>query len=620
MRKEANNKIFIQGFEMAIPSQVRRKISIKIHNSLGFITNVEVLFNKNGQKPGKDLHVKMEYNCEASNEEWSSFETEVEFFTVGYRAFFFKLKLNNKDKCIKFDFNTRSPVITNEDYPFFETFVYNKDFTTPSWVKGGVVYHIYIDTFNAKNIPEDVMNKVSTWGEEPKWLPDPDGEYRNDKFFGGNLEGIIEKIPYLKNLGVTILYISPIFESNTSNRYSIKDYEQIDKMVGNWDILEKLYKVAHENGMYTILDVVFNHCSPENKLYKEKPYLFTGTYWWGFRDLVEIKMWEDEFKKFLKKLLYKYYNYSDGIRIDVADCFPDNILKFIREVTEECEKFYQKELWIVGEVWKNAVTGDFKQFLEGYELDSVMNYQFEAVYRYIRWGDHKNLYKKIFYGVYKLYPKPVLDCLMNLLSSHDIPRIPNILTNPLMLENTYYEGVGEVFLWDYDKIHEYWIENGAYSTLKRRTWEYRHNNLSAEEEAYRKLTEKLVVFLQFTLPGVPSIFAGDEFGIMGLKDPFNRRCIPWEKEDKVRQIVYRSLAALRKSSSVFFNGNCNMVYADENVLIFERENSVEKLTFAINRTDKLIETMLDGEVVFSFNGSEPKKLKPYEAIVLKEKK
>lgn len=618
MKQNTNQKIFVKGCETAIPSQIRRKICMKIHNDLGFVTNVEVLFNRNGQKPGEDLQVKLEYNHEKSNEEWSYFETEVEFFSTGYRAFFFKLNLNGKNTFVKYDFKLRSPVITDEDYPFFETFVYNKDFKTPSWVKGGVVYHIYIDTFNAVNIPESVKNKVSPWGEEPKWLPDPDGEYRNDKFFGGNLEGIIAKIPYLKNLGVTILYISPIFKSDTSNRYSIKDYNEIDEMVGNWEILEKLYKIAHENGMHIILDVVFNHCSPENELYKERPDLFTGTCWWGFKDLVEIKMFAEDFKKFLRKLLFKYYNYSDGIRIDVADCFPDDVLKFIREVTKECEIFYQKELWIVGEVWKNGVTGEFKQFFEGYELDSVMNYQFAATYRYIRWGDHRELYKKVFYGLYRLYPKPVIDCLMNLASSHDIPRMPNILTNPLMLKDTYLDGVGDVFPWDYDKINEYWIENGVYSTLKRRTWEYKHNNLSAEQEEYCRHMEKLVVFLQFTLPGVPSIFAGDEFGVMGLKDPFNRRCIPWKKEDNVRQNEYRSLSALRKSSSVFFNGDCEFVYGDEEILIYKRQNSVDTLTFAINRTNRIIETEMDGETVFSFNGSGPRALNPFEAIVFRE--
>lgn len=620
MKASTNQKIYVKGCETALPSQIRQEICVKIHNDLGFVANIEVLFNRNGQKPGEDLQIKLDYNYQKSSKEWSYFETEVVFYKTGYRAFVFKINLNGKDTFIKYDFDARCPVITDEDYPFFETFVYDKDFKTPNWVKGGVVYHIYVDTFNAINIPADLKPKVSQWGGEPKWLPDPDGEYRNDRFFGGNLEGLIAKIPYLKNLGVTILYLSPIFKSDTSNRYSIKDYNEIDEMVGSWEILEKLYKIVHENGMHMILDVVFNHCSPENELYKKRPDLFTGTCWWGFKDLREIKMNAEDFKKFLRKLLFKYYRYSDGIRIDVADCFPDEVLKFIREVTKECEIFYHKELWIVGEVWKNAVIGEFKQFFEGYELDSVMNYQLAAIYRYVKWGDHQELYKKIFYGVLKLYPKPVLDCLMNLVSSHDIPRIPNILTNPLMLKDTYIEGVGEVFPWDYDKINEYWMENGVYSTLKRRTWEYNHNNLSKEEEMYCRNVEKLLVFLQFTLPGVPSIFAGDEFGIMGLKDPFNRRCIPWEKEDKARQETYQRLSALRRSSSVFFNGECSLVYVDENVLIFNRKNLAEKLTFVINRTDRTIDYEMKGETIFSFNGSKSDVLKPYEAIVLKEEK
>ena len=145
------------------------------------------------------------------------------------------------------------------------------------------MYQIYIDTFNSKNIPESVKHKVSKWEEEVKWKPDDDGEYRNDKFFGGNIEGIIEKLPYLSRLGVTIIYLTPIFKAESSNRYDIIDYEEIDPMVGDWDLVAKFCKKAHSYGMKVVQDIVFNHCNPKNKLFVENRDMFTGNFWWGFK-------------------------------------------------------------------------------------------------------------------------------------------------------------------------------------------------------------------------------------------------------------------------------------------------------------------------------------------------
>lgn len=618
------NQIFIQGCEKAVKRNERTKICVRIDNSLGFVDEINVLFNKYGQMPGKECNYQLEYDKSASTEKWSFFEKEISFSQEGYRSYFFEIVLNGKKTFIKYDRKTRKPILTDKDYPFFETFVYNEHFTTPDWAKGGIMYQIYVDTFNAKNIPESVKDKVSKWGEEPKWKPDPDGEYRNDKYFGGNLEGIIEKIPHMQSLGITIPYITPIFKSNTSHRYSILDYRLVDEMVGNWEIVQRMVDEFHNVGMHPILDVVFNHCHPDNHLCKEHSDMFTEGFWWGFRDMKEFNMYSEKYRKFLKDTLKFYLIFFDGIRIDVADQIPDHILALMREVAKEVEKETGKCIWILAEIWKNSVKGDFRTVLHGKEIDSPMNYQFsDAWYRYIRWGDYEYFQNTIFDDVLGLYPKPAIDVLMNPLSTHDIPRIPNILTSPIMLKEKYVRrhnnSVEKVFLWDYDKKDEYWYENGVYSTWKRRSWEFAHTELTDEEKEYCDKRERLLVFMQFTFPGIPSIYAGDEFGLLGLKDPGNRRCIPWDKPDEKRFKVYVQMAKFRKVyNDVFKAGECDLLYIDDGLVVYNRFIDGKKITMAVNITSKAkkIPVELEGEVISSFEGSSKNIVNPFDAVAI----
>lgn len=601
MEKSTVQKIHVCGFEKAFSIGEEREISVRIKDTFGFVDNICILFNLYGQKPGEEFQAILTYDEEKSERKsgYSVFTATIKFETAGYRTFFFEIILNGVKRYIKYDDEGDVPALVKEDdnYPFFDTFAYEKDFSTPSWVKGGTMYQIYIDTFNSKNIPEGVKHKVSKWEEEVKWKPDDDGEYRNDKFFGGNLEGIIEKLPYLSRLGVTIIYLTPIFKAESSNRYDIIDYEEIDPMVGDWDLVARFCKIAHSFGIRVVQDIVFNHCNPKNKLFVENRNMFTGNFWWGFKTLVEFCLNSEDYRKMLRNLLKMYLKFFDGIRLDVADSLSDEVLAFIRTVVKEIEAEEGKEIWILGEVWKNDITGDYRKFLYGNELDSVMNYGFsDAIYRYVRFGDYGGFKKNVFKKVLRLYPKPTVDVLMNPLSTHDIPRIPNILTNPIMIEERFIHRINgsieEVFLWDYDKLDRYWYENGEYSTWRRRQWEYQHNTLTDEERSLEEKMERLCVFLQFTLPGVPSIFAGDEMGAEGLKDPFNRMPLPWNelKEGTAREDFYVRMGAFRKEyKDIFAEGECELVHIDERLLVYRRKGKTRVLTFILDRVNMCID-------------------------------
>lgn len=621
MKTDTNKQISIRGLEGTVPIGRSIQLQVVINNALGYVDNLVILFNKYGQKIGEDLKQKLYYDSESSTEEYSCFKAEVTLHTTGYRTYIFSLNLDGEQCYIKNN-GEKDAILTSEEYPFFEVFVYEENFSTPTWAKGGIMYQIYIDTFNASNIPECVADKISPWGSEVKWLPDADGEYRNNRFFGGNLQGIIEKLPYLKSLGVTIIYLTPIFKSESSNRYDIVDYEKIDEMVGDWQIMEELYNKAHNLGMHIILDCVFNHCNPANELFVTKNHLFTGNFWWGYKHLAEFNMGSEEYKELLKKLLNFYLQYSDGIRLDVADNLSDEILRFIRVEIKKIENKLNKEIYLLGEVWKNAIKGDHRAFLEGNELDSVMNYQFaDAIYRYVRWGNFYEFKKKVFANVINLYPKCVCDVLMNPLSTHDIPRIPNILSNPLMVRETYLDNAGDTFIWDYDKL-PIWIKNGEYQTEQKRRWEKEKFIISEEENVDIIKLQKLAILMQYTLPGIPSIFAGDELGASGLKDPFNRICMPWEKEENNElKDFYIRLGQFRlKYREIFAEGFCTLIFLDEKVCIYKREWNNKILYCVFNRTKEIVnlQEKFGKEIVFSLNESTQETLNPYEALIIEK--
>lgn len=565
----------------------KMKITLRISNDYGFVSEVKALFNRYGEKPGGEATVSFKFVPSMSNQYYSSFVCEKSFNSSEYHTFFISAKINGEAKKIVYDSSRELATFEDEaESPaFWECFSYYSFFETPEWVKGGIMYQIFVDTFCCESPKESVKSKLVSWDSFPKWEPDEDGEYRNNQYYGGNLKGIISKLPFIKSLNVTVIYLTPIFKGGSSNRYDTIDYEQIDEMVGTFDDLKALRNQANSLGIKVILDVVFNHSSSKNLLIKQDPEMYSWkekytvpNCWWGYRDLVEFNKNSPNYFKNLEKWLKLYSEYVDGIRLDVADELPDHVLRFIRNVAKSCSK----DFYILGEVWKNAVTGDHRGFLNGDELDGVMNYQFSnAIYRYVRWR-MSSYFKDILGKTSKLYPPESLDVSPIFLSSHDIPRIPNILVGDFMKQDPNFENV-----WSMEQ-DGFWYSNGMFDTYKFRSWERAYDELPEDRRVLAKSLQKVAVFMQYTLPGIPSIFAGDEVFVTGYKDPFNRKSFPWDNIDKEILDFYIQMGTFRAENRKAFadSANFRVEEANEKSFIYRRGNlrfkiDLDKMSFTV---------------------------------------
>lgn len=593
-----NKKILVH---YGSPNVVGEKmdVALSISNEFGFVSDVTALFNRRGEQPGA-MRCSLAYDESKSNDVMSTFVGTIKFDSPGYRTFYISLKVNGEDKKIEYNEDEDMAVFADDkNFAFWECFSHYY-FKTPDWIKGAVMYQIFVDTFCSYELPEEFNDRVVPWDTFPKWKRDPDGVFRNDQRYGGNIKGIIKKLPYIRSLvpeeTTIVLYLTPITKSPSQNGYDTSDYEKVHEMFGDWECVETLVNEAHKRNMKVILDVVFNHSSNENPLLKEEPEMYSWIHkytkvacWWGYEGLCEHNQYSPIYVKYLVKWLLLYAKYFDGVRLDVADNLIDIILKIIR-------KYFPK--YIIGEVWKNAVTGDFREFFFGDELDAVMNYQFGiAIYRYIRYGNYRN-FRNIVKKICKLYPKEALMASAIFCTSHDIPRMPNILVGDFIKEGIEYETP-----WDMEK-DDYWLTNGMFDTDKFRQWEFDHDQITGEKLELALNMQGIALFLQYTLPGLPSIFAGDEAGSMGFKDPMNRKPFPWNNINPRFLNLYKKMGELRnryretfagtKSSNIendmfmqpissdFTEINFSIIEVDEKKLVYKRDN----LLFVVNRTSE----------------------------------
>ena len=459
--------------------------------------------------------------------------------------------------------------------------VYDKAYQTPQWIKGGIMYQIFPDRFNIgkgniKNVPEDRTIHEST-ADTPVWKPDEHGKILNNDYYGGNLKGIEEKLPYIASLGVNVIYLNPIFEAHSNHRYNTADYSKIDALLGDENDFKSLCQKADEHGIKIILDGVFSHTGSDSIYFNrenryasvgafnstESPYKdwFTfeenGKYksWWGIDTLPETNEDNEGFieyiagrngiaEKWLKAGAY-------GYRLDVADELPD---KFLDEFCKSV-KALNKDYVVIGEVWEDATNkishGGRRKYLLGEQLDSVMNYPFSsAILTFMRYGVAENFMEAIV-TICENYPKTALDCLMNHIGTHDTARI---LTSLI-----------------YDSI------------------EHKPRHIQAEckltEDEYEKSKEllKCATVLQYTLPGFPSIYYGDEAGVQGGGDPFNRSFFPWGSEDKDITDWYRKLGNIRNSLKCLGNGVFKPYSAMLSCVAYTRECEGEKIMVIANR-------------------------------------
>ncbi len=531
--------------------------------------------------PAEEFPCRWEGMCGDSHEWWTVTYTPAEAGLYWY-AFHVEVALGSGWLVRQVDGTAAySP---NVDGPRWQLTCYEAGFTTPDWLAGGVLYQIFPDRFAAsgkakEGIPSDRILHAN-WDEAPEWRPDDQGRVWNNDFFGGDLKGIEQKLDYLQSLGVTCLYLNPIFESHSNHRYDTADYTRIDPLLGSEEDLRALTAAAKERGIRVLLDGVFSHTGADSIYFnRERRYAGEGAYnsmhspyagwyhfsrwpneygsWWGFDTLPEVDELAPEFMQ--------YINGEDGIvsrwlaagasgwRLDVADELPDGFLDALRARVKATDP----DAIVLGEVWEDATTkesyGHRRRYLLGKQLDSVMNYPFrDAILSFLLGGKAEDFIRTV-WDVVENYPPQTLRLLMNHIGTHDTERAVTVL-------------------------------GGEPACGRGRSWQAAQR-MNDKQRAIGLRRLQLATLLQFALPGVPCIYYGDEAGLEGYRDPFNRGTYPWGREDVDLIRWYRTLGAARAGATALAEGAFIPVDTGwGDVVCFLRRQGGQALLCAVNRS------------------------------------
>ena len=460
-----------------------------------------------------------------------------------------------------------------------------ESYTVPQWAKGAVIYQVFPDRF-AKAGSCDLTGKLEpyavheNWNEEVVWQPNEKGEVLNNDFFGGNFRGITEKIDYIASLGTTILYLNPIGKSFSSHRYDTGDYKTPDPMLGTEADFKALCDAAHARGIRVVLDGVYSHtgadslyfdkyhhfggkgayCSPDSPYYswfQFKEYPDKYVCWWDFDTLPTVNKADPNFIEYIitgKDSVLEHWLAlgADGFRLDVVDELPDEFVSLLKKHLRKL----RPDALLMGEVWEDASNkvayGVRRRYFTDGQLDSVMNYPFRtAIMKLLRGEDDGHSFRQAVMTILENYPKQVVCCNMNMLGTHDTPRALTELVDP---------------------------RDGSREELA-------HRKLSYEQYSLAKKRLMLASVLQYTLPGCPSLYYGDEAGMAGGKDPFNRRTYPWGKEDRQLLEHFRFLGQLRKNSDALRLGDLEFSYAEGGRLSYRRTLENKTVKVYANCTD-----------------------------------
>lgn len=486
--------------------------------------------------------------------------------------------------------------------PPFQQTVYMNDYKTPDFLKGGVLYQIFPDRFykSGKEKADVPYGRElrGDWGGMPRYLPDKNGKILNNDYFGGDLQGIEEKLPYLHDLGVTCLYLNPIFEAHSNHRYNTANYERVDPLLGTNEDFTGLCKKAKALGISIILDGVFSHTGDDSIYFNRqgrygentgafrdwnspyRPWFQFERYpdryksWWGIETLPELDESNQDYKNYItgeNGIAAQWLaRGASGLRLDVADELPDDFLFSLRESV----KRQDPETLIIGEVWEDASTkesyGVLRPYLLGRQLDSVMNYPFKnAVLDFFLAGDPLLLEERLL-TILQNYPKPTVDVLMNFLSTHDVERAITRLAGDNLFTADRSLQAGHA--------------------------------LTTEQYEKGKRLLKLAYTLLFFLPGIPSVYYGDEIGMQGYRDPFNRGCFTWDAIDEDLHDTVQFLAKTRAATPCLREGDFYTASIAGGCFAFERSDDTGSLLVFINPTEHMTPFQLerrfaDGEVL-----------------------
>ena len=461
--------------------------------------------------------------------------------------------------------------------PSYQITVYDPAYETPAWMGDGVMMQIMPDRFfRGGDFP--CRGKLhADWYEQPELSLSANGDNAANDFFGGDLLGIRQKLPYIASLGVTALYLNPVFLSPSNHKYDTSDYLQIDPAFGTEADLSALCAEGEKFGIRVILDGVFSHTGADSVYFnrehtfpgpgacdsKDSPYYSWYTFlhwpdkyrcWWGFDTLPSVDKTSRAFREFIIRgedsvCAHWLRAGTSGWRLDVADELP---MDFIAEFRARLKK-ENPQAALIGEVWddpsRKVAYGALRSYCLGDTLDGVMNYPLRAaILGYLLGQISPADCARQILSLYENVPPAFARANMNLLGSHDKPRALSVLADAGNMEP--------------DR-------------------KYRHP-VQLTPEQYALGRKRLIAAwnLVCALPGMPTIYYGDEAGLTGMADPYCRRTYPWGREDETLIAAYRA-AALRRKNRVLTRGDVRIEPGEESIKII-RTLAGEKISFTVD--------------------------------------
>ncbi len=480
----------------------------------------------------------------------------------------------------------------------YQITVYKKS-DIPDWYKEGTIYQIFIDRFYNGNDDGKVNNPKKNsfiygrWNDSPMYIKDYQGRILRWDFYGGNIRGIIKKLDYIKSLGVNIINLSPIFKSSSCHKYDTGDYEIIDEMFGTNEEFKELCEIAESKKIKIILDGVFSYTSSDsryfNKIgsygeigayqspnskyhnwYKFNRYPYSYECWWGIDGRPNLNVMNGDYMNYIidgeNSIIKKWIELgASGWRLNVTDELPD---EFIEKVKKGLD-IIDKETILIGDIWDDASNkisySKRRRYIFGNEIQAVTNYPLrESLINFTKGYIKSNKFRKKIMSLYENYPREVFLGNMNVIGTSDTERILTVLDGNIQLL-------------------------------------------------------KIIVALQFTLPGVPLIYYGDETGVTGGKDPDNRKSYPWGHENNDLIGFYKKIAEIRNSQNGLKKGDFSIFDTDENVFAFERVYENERIVIVVNvsNAQKIIKDInLEGTYLDLFNEGEKYKFVGCDSVLI----
>ena len=474
-----------------------------------------------------------------------------------------------------------------DDSSRWQLTVYDDSRPAPAWFGRGVTYQIFPDRFCRLSVP-NAAGMVGDRVVHQSWDDTPvNGIVRNNDFFGGSLAGITSQLDYLQSMGVGTLYLCPIFESDSNHRYDTADYRRIDPMLGTEEDFRTLCREARCRGIRVMLDGVFNHTGNNSRYFnahgfypelgaaqsRESPYYSWYSFhpwpddydaWWGIKTLPAVQESTDSYRRFIirdRDSVVRHWlrQGASGWRLDVADELPDDFIAEIRDAMEQ----ENPDSFLLGEVWEDGSNkvaySQRRRYLLGSETHGLMNYPFRtAALDWLRGGDAA-CFRDTMETIREHYPRPAFYSALNILGTHDTPRI---LT---LLGAEHVPGTKDA--------------RAAY-------------RLSPEERQKGEARLRVGEMLLYCFPGSPTVYYGDEAGMEGFEDPLNRKTYPWDRQDRALLDFFRSLGQLRRHRPSLQDGDLTYVYAQGGALVLRRQLGDEITVAALNAGETAVEVSL----------------------------